>query len=416
LTQLNSHGYVLPYIVHEQQTASARNLGGLQFWANTVGMKVVEPFISDQKLSFESIVKGVSNPMRFSDIYDIDYWNEQTVKRNCSELVYWENFLSNAPKSVILVIDHEFHPKTMNTSITGIVKTVNNPDAIVGRRRCDNYSGIEFPSSALTYFKQNGFHFVRQVCITYGSRQMTAEEYTKHILGHFSSNQVTVIFAFWLGIAKDRVNLKVIKSPDGGRIVKIGLLPSKKVVQDSQHYLQKLNFNNKNSNKYFGVMVRIERIFRNFVSSKKEGSLDIFVNYMLKCAADLKNLKQLKVHKNWGRTLAIDLGRLGSSTFKGFKDKRTDHGIKRMYDAYFSSIFGNGSWTIEEFEDSFKKYLGIDNPIYIAQIQRTVAAMSDCLILVGGRSSFQGVAVSFYENFHPDLKEPCIIKHCYFGK
>ena len=228
---------------------------------------------------------------------------------------------------------------------------------------------------------------------------MTVEEYAKHILGHFSSNQVTVIFAFWLGIAKNRVNLKVIKSPDGGRIVKIGLLPSKKVVQDSQRYLQKLNFNNKNSNKYFGVMVRIERIFRNFVSSKKEGSL-----------------KQFKVHKNWGRTLAIDLGRLGSSTFKGFKDKRTDHGIKRMYDAYFSSIFGNGSWTIEEFEDSFKKYLGIDNPIYIAQIQRTVAAMSDCLILVGGRSSFQGVAVSFYENFHPDLKEPCIIKHCYFGK
>jgi len=163
-------------------------------------------------------------------------------------------------------------------------------------------------------------------------------------------------------------------------------------------------------------MVRIEKVFRSAVVNKKIGNFGTFVNYMVDCATGLKHVKQFNVHKHWRRTLAIDLGRLGSSTFKGFKDKRTDHGIKRMYDAYFSSIFGNGSWTIEEFEDSFKKYLGIDNPIYIAQIQRTVAAMSDCLILVGGRSSFQGVAVSFYENFHPDLKEPCIIKHCYFGK
>ena len=401
------YGYVLPYTIYEQQTAAARNLWGLQFWANTVNMKVVEPFYTEHRLSFESFITGPPNPMKFSDLYDIDYWNEQSTQRNCSELVDWDNFVSNAPKKVILVLSHGFKLKSKDVLQGGMLKINDNPDAIVGSRSCaDN---AKFPEKALAYFKHHGFHFVREVCITFNaSTPMTVEEYSHHILGHFSSNEVTVIVAFWQGIRSNRVNLKGITLTNANT-VEIGLLPSKVIVRESDRYLQKLNLNSK----YFGVMVRIEKVFTHFVTIKEQGSFDEFVDYMLECATGLKDLEQLNIHKRWGRTLSIDLGRFGSVNLQR-DDKKFLRGMKRLYDAYFSSIFGNEGWTIKEFEGSFKKYLGTENPVHIAQVQRTIAARSDCLIVVGGESTFQSVAISFYKNFHPDVKQQCIIKHCYY--
>ena len=401
------HGYVLPYKIYEQQTSAARNLWGLQFWANTVGMKVVEPFYAEHTLSFKSIIAGEStNVMKFSDLYNIDYWNKQSMERNCSELISWESFISNAPRNVILVFTRGYKPNSKNVANGGMLKINENPDAIVGIRNCGN---IEFPEAALTYFKQNRFHFVREVCITFNaSTPLTFEEYSHHILGQFSSNQVTVIFALWPGIRNNRVNLKGVKITNANSVL-IGLLPSKTIVQESKRYLQNLNL----TGKYFGVMVRIEKVLISFVTLKGQGSFDEFVNYMLECASDLKQLKEFDKHKNWKRTLAIDLGKFGSIMKQ--HDKKFIHGINELYVAYFSSIFGDNSWSIKEYESSFIKYLGTDNPVHIAQVQRTVAALSDCLIVVGGKSTFQSVAISFYKNFHPNVEQQCIIEHCYDG-
>ena len=399
LSETHSHGYVLPYVVYEQQTASARNLWGLQFWANTVGMKVVEPFFNDHRLSFESVVMGMPNPMRFGDLYDVDYWNNQSTKRDCSELVDWEDFLSNAPRTVILVLNRGFKSSSKNAANAGAVKVVNNPDTIVGRRSCGEFrhDDVEFPRNALAYFKRNGFHFAREVCIT------------------FNASTPMPIFAFWQGIRDNRVNLKGITGTlSNENTVEVGLLPSKKIVQQSNRYLKRLNRSNKSIGKYFGVMIRIEKVFTNFVINKKIGTFDLFVDYMLKCAKELKQLEVFDMHMKWSRTLAIDLGKFGSVNLK--KHGEAAHGIKGLYDAYFSSVFGNDSWTIEEFENSFEKYIGTKNQVYIAQIQRTIAARSDCLVLVGGDSTFQTVAISFYKNFHPNIKEHCIVKHCYYGR
>ena len=406
-----SYGYVLPYVIYEQQTSSARNLWGLQYWANTVGMKVVEPFYTERRLSFESIVMGIPNPMRFGDLYDVDYWNNQSTKRNCSELVTWENFLSNASKRVILVLNRGLKP-TSGNSKAGIVDVVDNPDDIVGRRSCGD-SDVEFSENALTYFKRNGFDFVREVCITFNSSvSMSVGEYSSHILGKFSSDQVTVIFAFWHGIRERRLNLRGI-TLDNANTVEIGLLPSRAIVQASERYLHKLKLSKAGSQKYFGVMVRIEKIFLTFVIQKKITSFEKFVEYMMKCATDLKHLEEFNKHKKWGRTLAIDLGRYGSVGFLKH-DNEAHRAVNGLYQTFFSSIFGDKNWSIDEYERSFKKYLDTEDPVYIAQVQRTIAARSDCLILVGGESTYQSVAISFYKNFHPNIKQQCIIKHCYY--
>ena len=403
-----SYGYVLPYVIYEQQTASARNLWGLQYWANTVGMKVVEPFFMEHLLSFESVVKGMPNTMRFGDLYNVDYWNNQSTKRNCSELVTWEHFLSNAPKEVILVLNRGVKSSDHNA---GMLKVVNKPKTIVGTRRC---SGVVFPNSALKYFKHSGFNFVREVCITFNSSiSMSVGEYSSHILGKFSSDQVTVIYAFWQGIRANRVNLKGIRFDDANTI-EIGLLPSKAIIQASERYLRKLKLSKADSQKYFGVMVRIEKIFLPYVVQREIASFEKFVEYMMKCATDLEHLEEFNKHKKWGRTLAIDLGRFGSVGFLKH-DNEAYRAVNGLYQTFFSSIFGENNWSTDEFEDSFKKYLGTEDPMFIAQVQRTIAARADCLILVGGHSTFQSVAISFYKNFHPNIEQRCIIKHCYYG-
>ena len=130
---------------------------------------------------------------------------------------------------------------------------------------------------------------------------------------------------------------------------------------------------------------------------------------MRDCAKNISNLEEIQNNKDWDKTLAIDLGTFGSSGYRS-QDKEEEV----LYDGFFKAVYGN-NWTTEEFENSFIKYLGTNNPTYIAQVQRTIAARSDCIVLIGGGSTFQAAAIEFYKNFHPNVKKQCIILHCYLG-
>lgn len=397
-----SYGYVLSYQIFEQQTSAAQNLWGLQHWANSVRMKVVEPFFSSHTMSFVPVVTGVTNPLRFSDLYDKEYWNKQSTLRNCAELVQWEEFLTNAPKQVILAFVYNDHGRSSNSVNSPDDQTMTN---FSGQQTCKN-TGITFPEIALNYFKKLGFSFVRKVCINMHN-PMEISELSQHVLGSYNSYDVTVIFPGWSGIRHNKLNVKGV-SFNSDNTINIGLLPSKRIVEDSEKYLKKLR---PNGGKYFGTMVRTENIYTRFVKGKKVGST-IFFDYMLECAANLSSSVFAK-HSDWGRTLAIDLGRLGSVKFLKNNFMQNNKNEEKLYNGFFDAIFGN-NWTINDYEGSFKKYLSIDDPGYIAQIQRTVAAKSDCLVMVGGESMFQEAAMTFHKTFHPNPKDQCIIYHCYF--
>ena len=400
--QQTPYGYVLPYQIYEQQTAAAQNLWGLQYWANTVKMKVVEPFIGSHTMSFVPVVTGAVNPLRFSDLYDKEFWNKQSTLRNCSELVKWEDFIENAPKKIILAFVFNDHGKSSNAMSN---LTITNPDSIVGQQTCKS-TGITFPEVALNYFKKLGFNFVRKVCINMHN-PMKIYELSKHILSHYNSNDVTVIFPGWSGIRHNKLNIQGV-SFNGDNTFNIGLLPSKRIVEDSKKYLKKLR---PNDGRYFGVMVRTENVYTRTVKYKKIDS-KIFFDYMLHCAETLSSNVFIK-HSDWDRTLAIDLGRLGSIKFLKNNFMQNNKNEEKLYNGFFEAIFGN-NWTINEYEGSFKKYLDIDDPAYVAQIQRTIAAQSDCLVMVGGESMFQEAAVAFHKSFHPNPKEQCIVYHCYY--
>ena len=396
-----SNGFVLPYQIFEQQTAAAQNLWGLQYWAKTVRMKVVEPFFSSHTMSFEPIVTGIENPLRFSDLYDQEFWNKQSTLRNCSELAKWEDFLENAPRKVILAFVFNDHRSSSNNQVLTSLNSVS----VIGQQTCEN-TGITFPEVALNYFRELGFNFVRKVCIN-THNPIKINELSHYILDQYSSNDVIVIFPGWSGIRHNKLNIQGV-SFNSGNTFNIGLLPSKRIVSDSGKYLKKFR---PSSRKYFGVMVRTENVYTRVVKYKKIDS-KLFFDYMLDCAKGLSSSVFIK-HSAWERTLAIDLGRLGSIKFLKNNFMQNNENEEKLYNGFFGAIFGN-NWTIDEYEGSFKKYLDIDDPAYVAQIQRTIAAKSDCLVMVGGESMFQEAAITFHKSFHPNPKDQCIIYHCYY--
>ncbi|XP_065919907.1 uncharacterized protein [Dysidea avara] len=399
-SQHKSQGYILPYRLYEQQTAATRNLWGLQYFANSVNMKVVEPFVSKNTFNFQPIVEGATNPMRFGDIYDMEFWNNQTTEHGCAELVAWEEFLLNAPKTTILVFTCNGNAR----SPTGLFKKVDNPNRITGNRQC---SGTDFPAQALKFFRDLGFQFVREVCIKFSSSiPMSMEKFSQYMLGTHNSNSVTLIFALWHGIRHTRDNLKA-PSFRTDNTVMVGLLPSKTMMRFSKEYIKRFN---PSGGKYYGVMVRVERVYKWARKADALTDNDV-VQYMVKCATNLT--QYLNIHPEWSRTLAIDLGQYGSLCYRRSKNSMKPE--ETLYDAFFNSVFGNYSLTISEFENTFKKYLNFDNAVVIAQLQRTVAVTSDCLVLVGGSSNFQVGALAMYEKLHPNKEDQCIIKHCYRG-
>ena len=384
--------------MYEQQTAGARNLWGLQLWANKVGMKVVEPFVSNNFMSFEPIIKNVLNPMRFSDLYDIEYWNMQCISRGCAELVPWEEFLTMASKRIILVqVCGARSAVTCQTKV--IAKTENSVSMSIDKQI----------SKKMKYFNDHGFKFIRWVSVKFNdSTPMTLQDFSNHIFDQYNTSSVTVMFANWLGLRNTRVNLQGIKYVTNNDSVNIGLLPSKKMVEESQRYLQHVRRSN---GKYIGIMVRTERAYNKIHEYK---SMIDGIGVMRECAKNLSHILELQDYENWDRTLAIDLGDFGSYNLKSRRSQKKGKREQVLYDDYFKAVYGI-SWTIEEFENSFIKYLDTSNPAYIAQIQRTIAARSDCIVLVGGHSTFQAAAIAFYEHFHPDVEKQCIIKHCYYG-
>ena len=397
-----SQGYIIPFKVYEQQTAGARNLWGLQLWANKVEMKVVEPFISNQSLSFVPITKNVLNPMRFSDLFDIEYWNKQCISRGCAELVPWEEFLKMASKKIILV-ETCGAKSGVKCQTKVIAKAETSVSMSVDKQISKKMNYLKY----LKYFNDYGFKFIRWVSVKFNdTTPMTLQEFSKHIFDQYNTSDVTIMFGTWLGLRKTRVNLKGIKYVTRSDSVVIGLLPSKKLVEESQRYLQHVR---RSDSKYIGIMVRAERAYKKLHNDK---STSDGVGVMRECAKNLSHILELQYYENWDKTLAIDLGDFGSLGVR--RSQKLDDWKEVLYNDFFKAVYGN-SWTIEEFENSFVKYFDTRNPAYIAQIQRTIAARSDCIVLVGGHSTFQAAAVAFYEHFHPDVEKQCIIRHCYYG-
>jgi len=113
-------GYLFPYSIYEEQTNAAKNLWQLQILGKTVGMQVVEPFAKDSFFTMNGIAPNFSQALRFGDYIDKENWNNMVTEDGGTPLVLWEDFLTQAPRKLIILHttknDGKIHQTPLNIS------------------------------------------------------------------------------------------------------------------------------------------------------------------------------------------------------------------------------------------------------------------------------------------------------------
>ena len=371
----NHSGYVVVHYCHEQQTSALKSLFSLQCWAAQLNMPVVEPFVI--KSTFQTPLENdVRDLLRFSDLYDMEQWNEAFVKPDSFlPFASWEDFVRNSPRDIILV-------QTLNSGST-----------------C-SFSSIK--EKFTSFFKKHHFKIVKEVCLPLEkNKPMTTDKFNHFVLNdYYKLRNVSVIFVKWKGICAKEVCgssiISVIDSKcdrmtvlDPNTSLKLNL--SNRVKQDADLYVHRYL---KNSS-YISVMLRLEKPIvtaraEEIVSKCTKGVQDIWKK--------LKNENQLNV-----TFLGWDVGRFGSASFWQ-NEKKYD--VTQNTQSLFTAIYGH-STSVKEWENTFVDVSGSTNPGYIALLQMSIAARARCVVLIGG-GSFQRHALQMYKDLHPQTQAQCI--------
>ena len=379
-------GYMLSFRYYEQQTQGIRNLLQMQCLADSFGMKIVEPFIIRSQFaipifnasSTENLTKKY---LGLGDLVDMKRWNMETdLKFGYTSISTWEDFLLNAPRKVVAHCIRYRNPPKIQVPIPGFNY----------QHGCPKGCFTKFTNS-MEYLGAFGFELVQKTCsnfIDYAGSVM-AGSFMENVMGKYFPGEVTLLvneFRGFFGLYR----LPVLSECGiTHNKVNISTLPSLRIRTDTHKY-SKLVFQGR---PYAAVIARIERIILHLHQNVSGCSQEI-----------VRLLKDLKSSHGISDTfLAMDVGKFGSSG-----------SVRNNFQPYgeilFKSIYAN-QWSFDEWESSFESIASSDNPAYVANLQRTIAASSRCLILFGG-GGFQGMARNLYERFHPDPNSWCIYKIC----
>ena len=380
-------GYIVATRYYEQQSMALRSLLQLQCFGGGYGLRTVEPFFIRSLLGmpFDSLVKDIGDqPLTFGDIFDVDLWNSQTTELGYPRMAKWNNFLQSAPKKVIVVCikyrKSQGHPPHIRAPSPGFNYRTGCP------QECYHKFNI-----SLRFFAKHGFKLVQKSCgnfIDYGGT-VTSDSFMESVLGKYKPGEVTILlneFRGFFGVYR----LPVLS---GCGIVhhdpNITILPSARIMEDAKYYIATVLHNHP----YIGILVRFEKL--------------VLQQYDIgKCTRQLvdllTNLSSVhKIEDNY--FIAMDIGKFGS---RGTTTANMLQYGKQMFAAVYQE-----DWGFQEWEKSFELYASNSEVAYVANLQRTIASKSTCMIGIGG-GQFQEQALNLYKMFHPDHRSQCIHVLC----
>ena len=350
-------GYVLGWDYYEGQTCAARNLLGLQHWAGTLELGVVEPFVRNSHLKANDFFSS-GRSLRFSNYFNITEWNCQVVSKNYGKpLVTWEQFLEKASRQVIIVYVVISQPRTsvyVNGAITGNCLLMSKG----------------FTNTTLSPFN---FKVVRQVCFEFNVHfPLSVNDFNRNIFGNFTIEDVSLVFTFAPGVFASRINLK--ETNLYHKIAK-WLSPSEHVVQHGKKYIEKFLKNEE----YLAVAVRTEKLGVSLVKDRHM-SKGHFANFLSNCTNEISGLLSNFSEK---RFLTLDVGRFGDPKTRSYMSRATtDHFITSMV-----SVIYNVTWNSAQWEQSFVNATGgITDSGYIALVQKSVVTRATNVISAGSGS------------------------------
>ena len=376
-------GFVLALRFWEQQTQAMQTLVHLQCLADHMGLSTVEPFLYKSFLGFPLPNITTGNNLHLSDLIDIDIWNkETTTKFNLLPLSSWSDFLKYASRNVILVCMRHRNPPHVAQPKPGYNYRIGCPSM------CFHKLSTRIASLNSTH----PFRVVHEACVNfvdYGGA-VSEKSLFENILGKKYVQDVTVVmneFRGFFGLYR-----APILSNCGLELYKpnLTIVPSIRIQNDAKRYIAEVF----HGEPYIAILVRVERVVLHLEHN------------MTECNSVLKSLLQTlsKQCNTKNYFLAMDVGKFGSRG--SIINNLTRYGHAVLNTVYEHRV------SFMEWEAKFELYTSTVEEAYVANLQRAIAAESQCLIMFGA-GGFQGKARDFYERSHPNHKDRCIHKICH---
>ena len=370
----SGNGYMFAVVYSDQGTGAFTNLMSIRCFAGKLGnIRIVEPFVVGSRLGI-NVSKNWREEMKFSDIFDTGVANDNAKGKNFSEMVPFEEFLEDAPRK-LLVVQHRCVPCLIP---------------------CGHPRGLEY---GRTFADKHGFEVVGQVCLDYKENGKTQlRDITKQIYNKYDKSELTVMFTRFGGLEKggfspDRVfRLFISGAPAacyrGHLNVFPVIRPSKLVRQSADIYVERFL-----QTKYISVMIRIEMVLGSPRKDTEEAR-----KRTKTCLSNLaRRLDGIRSKTGIGKIfVCLDIGKYGSDVLR---QKAVVDNLGPEYDSFLSRTVEDGM-TLFKLDATFTNATLIDNPGFVAMMQKTIAARGDALVLLPGNSNFQSSALELHQSMH----------------
>ena len=388
-------GYVLCLAFREQQTRAAANMFTLQCWAKMLSVNIVEPFIRHSRLVVP-LDASQDSMLAFSDLFNMWQWDALTTKLGFAPLAPWREFLSDAPREVIVVHLQYSSVLSIQQRIVSGEKATHLAFSDAYKEGCVQKPGFTERLNYLT--QQHDFKVVREVCVNFKhGDEITISQFNQHILGPYRPREVTVLMDEWRGLAPEENGKRVLISvpcwSHNSDRFSLYLQPSQGVFCDAHSYQQMYLGGGRD---YVGVIVRTEKIMQ-FQAEDMQQCLQ-------------QTLERLaSVQKKTGLStafLSMDIGKYGSSS-NGSRRHQFD------YSDFVGRLYGAGE-SIEMWERTFESVTSVREAGYIAALQKVLVAQARCLVIVGGGSFQRHTILLHRTESKRRRRKPCvhILKSC----
>lgn len=394
-------GYLVNLKYDGQQGSAEHALVLQQCWlgAFNLTINIVEPFLR------QTVYQGYPPPqldgpvLVFSDLHDLDHYNNVSQSRGFAPVATWEDFIENSPRNVIFVnFDSKYSP---HTEFSKACVSQNNT----------NCCSLLPKQDSMEFFVENRFCIVKIVDLHAWRHNLSNQNLIETLFAPWKPEEVTLIFSHWMQ-ANSAQHLPACFRVFRRSVMTNLLQPSKQLLDEAMAYRKTFL----GGNVTLSVMMRVERV----IEQSTEGGHAVIARqnkttrkaYIDKCFETL--FETLDLLGNKGRAfVTTDIGKFSSNSWRRILSElnysnteaeyvftRTRTAVERLVNDQFTN------WE-NTFIHSTSNTKHWKSSAYIAALQRTIASRSDCLLLFGG-GNFQEVALSAYLHNHPNKVTQCV--------
>ena len=391
-------GYILVQRYSGQQGAGIQALLSLQQWTRDVGlpMMIVEPFL---RLSVMQIPRADVGPtgVWFSDMFDLQNFNEMSRSEGSPEIVDWPTFSASASRYIVHVkmIAIDRHTDFSRPKVVWTAAPESRKCKMYGRRICNVARQLNRTCCVVR---------VVEAYWKFASRHsLSSEDVYGTILGGLDPFQITLIFSLWRGPWQTDHPVSSPSPPD--QLSVTGSSSQVNKFQDSPKLLQSIvNYQNRfmasglstNHTGYVAVMLRAEHSVLQLQHKRKSNISE----EMEHCLSEVLQ-RTSEAQRELGTSdllVTADVGYYGSGSWNatmspGKQGNVTD--VQMKVQETVEKLYG-GRWSFHDWEQSFSEATGgVKDRGYVAALQRGLASNAACLVLLGG-GSFQKLALTSY--------------------